>query len=261
MLALGAALGGIVAGVWGIYEAFIVDSASFLLSAAAIARIAIRGGEHVESKGRTLGGALREYMEGLSYLWREKDILIIALQKGSFLIFVGATLQVIEVRITETIFVIGKGGGVGLGILLSTVGLGTGLGPVIARRFTGDSDASLRKALTAAYFIAAAGLLVMSTLASFPVLLAGGWLCGVGTGLVWVFSSQLLLQNVESRVRGRVFSTEFAIFTLLSAIGAGFVGVPMDSSLGLSGVLVALAALLVLPGSVWIWWQRRPVGG
>ena len=39
MLALGAAIGGIVSGAWGIYPAFIIDGLTFLLSAVFIARI------------------------------------------------------------------------------------------------------------------------------------------------------------------------------------------------------------------------------
>jgi MFS family permease len=40
MLALGAAIGGLVAGQWGIYPAFVIDSATFLVSALLIVRIA-----------------------------------------------------------------------------------------------------------------------------------------------------------------------------------------------------------------------------
>ena len=39
MLALGAALGGLVAGTWGIYPAFVLDTLTFLLSAALLMQI------------------------------------------------------------------------------------------------------------------------------------------------------------------------------------------------------------------------------
>ena len=47
------------------------------------------------------------------------------------------------VAIAEDIFVIGEGGGISLGLMLALGGVGTGVGPIVARRFTGDRDRPL----------------------------------------------------------------------------------------------------------------------
>jgi len=66
--------------------------------------------------------------------------------------------------------------------------------------------------------------MITAPLTSFPMVLFGTFLRGAGGGIIWVFSTQLLMQLVPNQVRGRVFSTEFAIFILTSAIGASVVG-------------------------------------
>ena len=77
---------------------------------------------------------------------------------------------------------------------------------------------------------------------------------GVGGGIAWVFSTQLLLQLVPNHIRGRIFATEFAMFTLLSAGGAAAVGGASDTSLGISGVVLWMAGLNLIPGILWALW-------
>ena len=94
-------------------------------------------------------------------------------------------------------------------------------------------------------------------MSSFPVVLLGTLLRGAGGGMIWVFSTQLLMQLVPNQVRGRVFSTEFAIFTLTSAIGAWVAGVALDSALGIAGTIGWMAALTLIPGIFWAFWVGR----
>lgn len=137
--------------------------------------------------------------------------------------------------------------------MYAVVGVGTGIGPILARRFTGDNDRSLRIAIGLGYGSAAAGLWIVSLLSNFPLVLFGTLFRGVGNGLVWVFSTQLLLQLVPNKVRGRVFATEFAFFTLMSAAGAAVTGQALDTSLGIAGVLRWMAAVTLIPGVLWLW--------
>jgi predicted MFS family arabinose efflux permease len=63
------------------------------------------------------------------------------------------------------------------------------------------------------------------------------------------------MQKVPNQVRGRVFSSEFAVFTLASALGTAAGGWILDSTgIGISGVLWLLAALAVIPGLLWLAW-------
>jgi len=263
MLAFGAALGGLVAGQWGVYPSFIIDILTFLVSAALISRIKYQHDPALAGSDKSVGAAVAQYVDGLRYLWHEKDNLAIALNKGAFGLTVVGIFSVVQVTMAERVFVIGEGGGTGLGLLYATMGVGTGLGPIIARRFTGDRDRSLRIAIGLSYGVASLGLALMATLANFGIVLVGTTLRGIGGGIGWVFATQLLLQLVPDRVRGRVFSTEFAFFSLAGAIGSAAGGWMLDNTgLGISGMLWLMAAFVLVPGVLWAMWNLlwRPAG-
>ncbi|MCH8017362.1 MAG: hypothetical protein IH917_12140, partial [Acidobacteria bacterium] len=112
----------------------------------------------------------------------------------------------------------------------------------------------LRVAILLGYLLSSLGLLITAPLLNFETVLVGILFRGIGGGMLWVFSTQLLLQSVPDLFRGRVFSTEFATFTLMSAAGVSLVGVGLDSSLGLSGVLWWITGLSVIPSALWGLW-------
>ncbi len=257
MLALGAAIGGFVSGTWGIYPAFVIDGLSFLVSAVFILQVR-PGAAAVEKSGKAAGAAMNQYIDGLRYLKRHPDIFTIALHKAAVALFITG-FQVVQVAIAREVFVMGVGGGVSLGILFATTGVGSGIGPIVARYFTGDRDRPLRLGIFWGYLTAALGLAIGASLSSFGVVLCGTFLRGFGGSIVWVFSTQLLLQSVPNQVQGRIFATEFAVFALMGAIGSAAVGAALDASLGLSEVTWWMAGLTVLPAVLWglSVWQRR----
>jgi len=261
MLAFGAALGGLVAGTWGIYPSFIIDSLTFLISAIFIFQITYQPKTGIEASDKTIGAALQQYLDGLRYLRHHIDILFIALHKGANALIVSSGFQVLQVAMSERVFVIGEGGGIGLGLMFGVAGIGTGLGPIIARRFTGDRDRALRIAIIWGYIITMLGMVISAPLSNFGLVLLGILLRGIGGGLGWVFSTQLLLQLAPNHIRGRIFATEFAMFTLLAAGGAAAVGGAIDTPLGISNVIWWMAGLILIPGILWALWLmfgKRP---
>jgi MFS family permease len=256
MLAFGAAIGGIVAGVWGVQPAFAIDAMTFLVSAILISRIAYQHEPALAAADKSVRAAVKQYLDGLRYLWRHKDFLAIALNKGAFALVAAGAFQVVQVALAKQIFVIGEGGGISLGLMYAFMGIGTGLGPIVARRFTGDREGPLRLAIAASYAITTLGLILIAPLVGFGLVLLGTVLRGIGGGIGWVFSTQLLLQKLPDRVRGRVFSTEFAMFTLASAISAAGGGWLFDNTgLGISGMMWLMAILALIPGAMWFLWN------
>jgi MFS family permease len=124
----------------------------------------------------------------------------------------------------------------------------------VVRRFTGDRENLLRPAILIGYLIGAAGLLLASLLESFAVVLVASLVVGCGNGLLWVFSTQLLLQLAPNKIRGRVFASEFAFFTLASAVGAAIAGLALDQTVGVAGALRWMALLSLAPAAVWGVW-------
>lgn len=253
MLALGAALGGVAAGIWGIYPAFVIDALTFVLSAFFIARVSSKS---VDIDGTSIHRGFQQFLDGLRYLRQHVDISIIALHKAASALFVSG-FQVVQVIIAESLFAIGEAGGVSLGLMFAVAGVGTGIGPMLARRFTGDRDRALRLMIILGYGLASLGLIVTAFLTSFLVVLLGTLLRGAGGGIIWVFSTQLLMRHVPNRMRGRVFSTEFAIFTLTSAIGAALTGTALDSILSIAETIKLMAALTIVPGILWAIWMTK----
>jgi MFS family permease len=255
MLAVGAALGGLSAGTWGIYPSFVIDGLTFFLSAVFIYQVKYQRSSSLSGAESSLAASLRQYVDGLRYLTMHVDIFITALLKAAAALSISGVFQVVQVVIAKEIFEIGDGGGISLGWMYMSVGIGTGIGPIIARRFTGDRYEAMRWAIILGYAIAAIGLAITATLQSFPIILIGAFLRGIGVGINWVFSAQLLLQLVPNRVRGRVFSTEFALFSLASAIGSMIGGWALDKSgLEVADILRTLTWSALIPGILWGLW-------
>ena len=254
MLAFGAALGGIVSGIWGIYPAFVIDSLTFLLSALFLLQIRADTKPALSGEEKTVRAAFRQYADGLRYLGQHVDILLITLQKAVNALILSSGFQVLQVTIAQNYFVIGEGGGVSLGLMFAVAGVGTGIGPIIARHFTGDRSQNLRWAIALGYLIGGAGLALTAPLWNFSTVLIGTALRGVGGGIIWVFSTQLLLQLVPGNMRGRVFATEFAFFYLASAFAAAAVGGALDASMSVSAVIWWMAAFSVIPLVLWSGW-------
>jgi MFS family permease len=184
MLALGAALGGIVSGTWGIYPAFAIDSVTFVVSAIFVVRIQYEPADHLDASDKTIGSALHEYLDGLRYLVHHLDILVMALHKAVGALFFTSGLQVIQVVIAEDIFPIGEGGGISLGLMFGVAGVGTGIGPIVARRFTGDRVGFLQVAILLGYLLSSIGLLITAPLFNFETVLVGILFRGIGGGML-----------------------------------------------------------------------------
>ncbi|MGY8824106.1 MAG: MFS transporter [Candidatus Latescibacterota bacterium] len=252
MLALGAALGGLVSGSWGIYPAFAIDAATFLVSALVLSRIRLAVKPALEGD-KTLGAVLQQYLEGLRYFKHHIEVAVTATHKAALVLCFGAPLEVVSVSIALEVFTLGEGGALGLGLIYAVAGLGTGLGPIVGRYFVGDHLPSLRWSIALGYGLAIIGLLIVSTMHSLTVVLVGVFVRACGSGLLWVFSTQILLQTVAPQVRGRIFSTEIALSMLMSAVGASMGGYYLEW-LDIAGAVQWMAALTVVPGLLWVGW-------
>ncbi len=261
MLTLGAAVGGLVSGIFGIYTAFTIDGITFLLSIVFLLMVTYSHDVDAESD-QSVSAAMQSYIDGLRYLRQKSDILLIALHKSFLTVTTWAGIQVIQVSIAEDLFVIGEGGSISLGLMFAFQGIGAALGPVVGRYIVGDDLKKIRRFIITCYLIDAVGLAIASTLFNFPVILFAWVLIGFGSGNLWVMSSQLLMTLLPNEMRGRVFSVEFALHTLFSAIAAGLAGYVLDIGLSIAGLLVATAVFSIVPAIIWGIWgvSRAPVG-
>ena len=253
MLALGAFIGGQVAGAWGIAPAIILDAFSYLLSAVFIARVNYTQTTVKAETAFTPALIFEQSFQGYGYLSKHKDIFYLAIQKASLMLGVSGFNDVIQVELSSKIFVIGEGGSTSLGWLYAIVGVGTGVSPIIARWITGDHEKKLRHAITVGYVVTLIGLAIMYPLSSLGMVMVGAFFRGFGIAIIWVFSTTLLLKKLPNNVRGRVFGTEFALLTLAGAIGSGLGGWFLDSfNISVQNLILLMAVLMFLFGVNWL---------
>ncbi|MCA9835559.1 MAG: hypothetical protein KC422_01530, partial [Trueperaceae bacterium] len=245
----------LVSGTWGIYPAFVIDALTFLVSAVFISRIRLKPHDSPEHS-RSFSAFFRQYVEGLEFLSKNRQVLVTACHKAMVALLAGSTFEIVEVAISERVFSIGVGGGISLGLMFMMTGLGSGIGPIIARNITGDKTRALRFAILIGYVMISIGYLIVMPLFTFGTTLFGILFRGLGGGIVWTFSTQLLLQQAPRHISGRIFATEFALFTLTGAIGALIVGRALDA-FGIQTILLGLATLILVPGALWFFWISR----
>ncbi len=250
MLALGAFIGGVVAGLFGATVAFLADSATFLLSAWFVSRVVLAP---VERKTTKRSGGWLEFVDGLKYLRHEPFIFGISLAKAGGALVWGA-INVLEIAFAEKVFNLNLGP-VGellnlsdmtaatLGAIYFVTGLGTGLGPIFMRRWLGDRPRRLMFGITLGFALLVLGIFGLGIAPTFPLYLSATIVRTVGTGTLWVFSAALLQMVVPDSFRGRVFAFEFAMLTLTQSISIFVAGYMMDS-LGFSVRQVTLVMAL-----------------
>jgi MFS family permease len=253
MLAIGALLGGLATAFLGVQTAFILDALSFLLSAWFVTRIAVRSRGRVQGEGgvTTPRTAFLEIVEGMRYLWAQPVLLAFALIKsGGSLVWGG--VNVLEIPLAEQAFPLNGNGTLSLGLIYAAVGIGTGVGPIVVRRWLGDAWGGMLKAVSIGYVTMTLGTLGLALAPSLGWVLGATTVRGVGTGAIWVFSAVLLQLLIPDRLRGRVFAFEFAAFTLAQSFSTLWAGYAYDNlGWSLSQVLFSAALTSVAITAAW----------
>ena len=264
MLAIGAALGGLAAAVFGITMAFILDSITFLVSAWFVSRLYLPATTSNPEAEIESGAGWQSFVTGLRYLRQHRSVLVIALLKATAALGFGG-MAVIEVTFAKEIFPIGTDGSLTLGLIFFAAGLGTGLGPLIARHITGDNIIAMHWTILFTFMVSFIGYLITGWTPTLLVLLLATFVRTVGGGTIWVYSSSLLQMMVPDKYLGRVFAFDIAMMTLASSISTLWVGWASDN-LGLSPYQISLAQGAIPLTAMFGWFiymnlrfKRRPV--
>jgi hypothetical protein len=254
MLAIGALLGGIAAAAFGLTTAFVLDAFSFVLSAWFVLRIGAVPRPTVDGGARA---GLFQFVDGLAYLRQRPFILGVALVKAGGALVWGIA-NVLEIPLAQQVFPLNGNGTLTLGILYATVGIGTGLGPLLLRRWVGDERNGLLWGITVSFLGLSLGIIGLGFAPSLGWVLASTLLRSLGSGSLWVFSTVLLQRMVADDFRGRVFAFDFAVLTLTQSIGTLWAGMAMDRwQMGVQQVFLAAGATGVVVTLLWAWFQTR----
>ncbi len=257
MLAVGAALGGVVVVFFGREVAFVVNAASFAFSALLVVGIrrpfaeAVPAGEQRAVAGG-LGGSLAAIGQVVEYAREHRNVAVLLLSKTTF--GVGGGVIVMLAVFGDRVL---AGGAAGIGILFAARGLGALIGPFLARSVVGMSDRGLVLGIGASFALFAISYALLPLMPILPLAALCAFIAHLGGGAQWTLSTYGLQRSAPDSIRGRVFSLDY-----------GLVGISMAGSTLLVGYLtdqfspaLAVWAMVALAGSAAIAWFAfaRPI--
>lgn len=253
MLAVGAAIGGAVTMRFGRDLSFIVDAASFLLSAAVLWMMRARFSE-VRPAHHEHPPLVESLRETVRYAKTHPRVLALLTVKGGYGTGAG-TVAMLSVFGKEVF----KAGAIGIGLLFAARGLGALVGPFLIRMLVRGDDAQYR-AIALAIFCFGAGYAGLAFSRTLTIGLIFIGIAHLGGGAAWQVSTYGLQRETEDWIRGRVFSADYGFLTLTMALSSVVAGVLSDK-VGPTVATASLASLCVVMSvgwSLWTWrlWRR-----
>jgi len=262
MLTLGAAIGGLITGWFGTDVAFIMDAASYLLSAALIASIRVPKRKKRERQKLALGRLLgiTETIEGIKYVKDRPRVLAVLLVKPAW--GLGGGILTLLAVFGERIFPVGKDAAGGIGVLFAARGIGTAIGPIVARRISGEGNRRMQASIGVAFLIGGLFYMAFGSATSFIFALIVLGIAHCGGSILWVFSTVILQRAVADNFRGRVFAAELALLTLTMAASNYVTGELLDRfRISPRVVTIGIGIFFLLPGVAWFvtqrWWDQE----
>ncbi len=246
MLAVGASIGGAFSELFGRRASFVANALTFV--AAGILFWMVR--RPMQSSDRPAEIApvrpVRDMREAFALARHDRVLLALMTSKATFGLGAG-TVSLLAVLASDVF----HSGDAGRGLLLGARGLGSGLGPLIAARFTrGDLSRVLRVCGVAGlgFAICYMGVAAAPHIAVALLLVA---LAHLGGGAQWTLSTFGLQLRAPDAVRGRVLAGDFAIVTLvlsLSSVAAGALG----EWAGVRATIAVFAILAAVAGTTYL---------
>ncbi len=256
-LCLGAFAGGLVVSEYGVTVAFIIDSVTFLIGTLLLVPLTVPQTFDNASSGSIISSALKDIWIGQKRIKSDPRLFRIIFAKTSWNIAGGGLAGVFLVLAGNDIEFVGAA--LGFGIFFFARGVGTGIGPILARRMFKDSEKWPR---LVGLLIVVSGLfyLLVGFSLGGPLLLtlALVTLAHTASGGNWVLSTVLTQQWVEDEMRGRVFSTDMLLLSIgqvISTISAGYL--VEHGYVNLQQGILAYACLMILSGFIFTLWNPK----
>ena len=259
-LCTGAMLGGIVVSQWGTDAAFVIDSFTFLLSAIILIPLSIEQTVDENMKGPIFRTAVKNIKIGWDRIYSDKKLLRIVFAKTSWNL-AGAGLAGVFLVLAGS-DIPGYGAAFGFGLFFFARGIGTGIGPLIARSVFKDRSkwpnmVGILVSLSGIfYFYVGLTIDYYLPLTVFLIICAHS-----ASGGNWVLSTVLTQTWVEDEVRGRVFSMDMLLLGLSAGLSTTTAGYLVEyHDLTLQNGFISFSILMVLCGIVFTLWRPDSQG-
>src|SRR6476620_632277 len=157
----------------------------------------------------------------------------------------------------ERIFPVGKNAAGGIGVLFAARGIGTAVGPIVARRLAGAVNTRMQASIGIAFLIGGVFYFLFGSATSFIFALVVLGIAHCGGSILWVFSTVILQRAVADNFRGRVFAAELALLTLTMAFSNYTTGELLDRfQISPRTVTVGIGIIFLLPAITWFLTRR-----
>ena len=258
-LAIGAALGGLVVTEYGVNVAFIVDSITFVFGALIILTVTVPQSVSEEMKGPLFRTAYTNIKAGLKRITTESRLFRIVFAKASWNIAGGGLAAVFLVTAGSQLNNIEMAGGIGLFFMAR--GIGTGIGPILARKFLTDEDKwppliGILVAVSGIFYLAIG--ITLGDYLWLTILLVV--IAHSASGANWVLSTILTQKWVEDEMRGRVFSMDMLVMSITFSISTIVAGSLLEyTNLQIDQGMIYFSLVMIAAGILFAAW--RPSNG
>ena len=254
MLAVGAAIGGVVTMRFGRDASFVIDAMSFLVSAILLKMIRKPFAEARDTpREQERVSVLRSIAETVRFAREHRRVLGLLMVKGGYGLGAGV-IAMLSVFGREVF----KAGAYGIGLLFAARGMGALLGPFLVRAIARRDDTQYR-AIAFCILTFSFGYSALAVSKSLTIGLLAIFIAHLGGGAAWQISSYGLQRETPDFIRGRVFAADYGFVTLtmaLSSVGAGVASDrygPFAATVGTAMVSLAFGAGWAL--STWRLWS------
>jgi MFS family permease len=248
-LAIGSAVGGAVVASQGVQIAFIINSIAFIVAGLIIASINIPQQKIKAPEGNFIASSLSQVKEGFQIIIKTPRISRIITAKAAWGLFGGGLVYMLILVGAD----IGLGEvAAGIGLLFAARGVGTGLGPILARYAFTNRD---NWPLLIGWLVSVCGIgyIAMGWL-------SWGWWVALfvvfshaASGANWVISTVLLQERSEDEWRGRMFSTDFLLLTMVNGISTLAASLILEyTDISLRELVQIFAVGQLLSGILWV---------
>lgn len=252
MLALGALVGGIVAGALGVTVALLIDALTYLI--AAILTHGIGGYTHNPSVKPTVKQQKpSQILEGIRYAKARPQVAITLLVKAGGSL--GSTDTIMTLFATQIFVTMHSSGEASLGLLYGATGVGAVFGPLLLNRFHDGTPRRMQQAILIGFGLIVGGWALLSQATALWLVAFGLGFRAMGGSANWTYSSAMLQQTVADDYMGRMFSLEILIMQIVAVISTVGTGLLVDL-LGVDQihtVTFIIAGLNLIPLASW-WW-------
>ena len=244
MLAVGAGLGGVVATALGRDVAFMVDAASFALSAGLLLGIR-RSFTEAREPGHEHPRMLDATIEVVHYARRDHRVLALIGVKAGFGLAAGvlALIPVFGADVFDR-------GEIGVGALMAARGVGALVGPFFGHRVSGAGHRRLFGVIGVALAVFGLSYMALGLAPALWVAASVIFVAHLGGGAQWVLSTFGLQVLVPDHIRGRIFAVDFAMITLSLAVSS-IVAATVADAAGPRTAALLVGAMAVVWAMVW----------